>query len=141
MLDAYLRMYDRQMSHYERTQGVEWKGNFGVWALLAGGIALAVRAHTGGCGLHLGLMALLLVGLVVLAHGLWLCLIHESERADKQLWCDYRRRVVALLTGAGGHESELAPPSEPKRTWRAAWFLSEVIVTLALGVALWLIAH
>jgi hypothetical protein len=134
--DRYLRLYERQMAHYERTQEIEWKGSFGVWTLLAAGIAFAVRYPTAVP--HDTWRSVLIA--VVLVHAVWLSLIHQSEETDKELWARYRDRAEELL----GH------PISPSRSewWRVltsglSWLLRRLLwlaleAGLTAGMA-WLI--
>jgi hypothetical protein len=131
-VEANLRLYDRQMTHYESTQGIEWKVNVGVWTLFAAAIAWAAANHDAAsripaCGW------LIALALAVLMHGRWLWLVHDSQEKDKELWCHYR-----------GH-AEKAIPQEIKchytkrtRGREAWWLVSEVGFTFAMAAVLWL---
>jgi hypothetical protein len=126
--DGYLRLYERQMSHFEKTQEVEWKGNFGVWTLLAAAIAWASQRPEETWPVVPTLVVLVLV---VAGHALWLYLIHGSEQRDKAFWCKYRDAAERLLGRT------IPEPPKPRTRWRALrWFASEWFVTLALAVVL-----
>ena len=137
-IDTYLRLYERQMTHYEKTQEVEWKGSFGIWTLLAAGIALASSTEARS---HLGVSAsswwLWMFSPVAAAlQWLWLCLVHESEEEDKKLWCEYRNNAVELL---GGKKTCYKGRPPGKEMW---WQLPGAVVTLLLsGALIWILLH
>jgi hypothetical protein len=127
-LDAYLRMYDRQMTHYEKTQGVEWKGNFGVWALLAGAI-VSVANSPFVIYFETRLTAAGLTVVLAIAHLTWLALVHGSEQWDKVLWGRYRFEVERRL--GTSHADE-----KVSRIRNVVWLLCEWSITAVLAAAL-----
>ena len=123
---AYLRLYERQMSHYEATQGVEWKVSFGVWALLALAIRWAAE--------HSALLPVTWAGaayMVPIAHSLWLMLIHRSQETDKGLWARYRAKAEEVLhvAIAKGHPARSVPKE-------VLWLAAEAGISLALALIL-----
>jgi hypothetical protein len=140
--DSYLRLYERQMAHYEKTQDVEWKGSFGVWALLAAAIYWAAQnaaklppAHVDRC--------LVSGGYVVAAlHAVWLWLVHDSEAFDKRLWSRYRRAAREMLSTTGVRRDEIEPEIRGFWKWlvwflrRLAWIALEAGVTLVMASVL-----
>jgi hypothetical protein len=77
-VEAYISLYKQQMERYGKTQDIEWKGNFGVWALLAGASFLAAKEPVTLSHCTTGLV----LWLTVVVHGIWLHNIHSSERFD-----------------------------------------------------------
>jgi len=129
-VDTYVKLYERQMAHYENTQGIEWKVNIGVWTLLVAAIAWAstntVKISARGWGISLVL--------VVVAHALWLGLMHSSEEEDKRFWCLYRAAAEDALGVT------VVPKHVPRPWWKSAlWLLSEVIVTAGMALLLFLV--
>ena len=119
-------LYKQQMEHYQHTQTVEWKGNFGIWTLLAGAIYLAkdkfpVIPHPYSWVILIGTPAL---------HCLWLFMVLQSEQADKKLWVRYRKEALELLRGAPARPDETVSKRGTLRT--IVWLTSEVGVTFAL---------
>ena len=131
-VDAHVRLYERQMAHYENTQSIEWKVTFGIWTLLAAAIYWAAQ-NAFRLGLDSRLRILLLAFPVL--HAVWLCRIHESEEFDKRLWARYRTAARAIL---------LSPTEVPKDERESTrnyldewtWILMEAGVTLMMALAL-----
>ena len=136
-LDGNLRLYERQMTHYEKTQDVEWKGSFGIWTLLAAGIAWALKDRF---AIPADAWRFALIG-VVSVHTLWLLLVHQSEEADKKLWSRYRDSADAML----GHAVSTKRSGWCQRLglriyWlgrRLLWLAVEAGITAGLAVLLW----
>jgi hypothetical protein len=134
---AYLRLYERQMTHYEKTQDVEWKGSFGVWTLLAAAIVWAMKNRA---AVPEDMWRPVLIG-VVLVHALWLVLVHQSEETDKELWSRYRDSVEALL-GRTAPTRRFAWWRNLGRalSWlmrRALWLMVEAGITAGMAWLLW----
>lgn len=130
----FFELYKQQMEHYRHTQIVEWKGNFGVWTLLAGAIYLAkdkflVIPHP--------YPWLILIGTPAL-HLLWLSMVLQSEQADKKFWVRYRKEALELLRGGPAMRDETISHRGKLRT--IIWLVSEVGVTLALSALFVMIA-
>jgi hypothetical protein len=128
-VDAYINRYKQQMDRYSRTQEIEWKGNFGVWALLAGAVYFAGTNRSIAIPLcFIGPMLLVLT----LVHMGWLLNIHSSERFDKKLWAEYRLRASQIIQPNAPDEGTF------KHSWikEAVWILLEVGVTTLLSLAL-----
>ena len=131
--EAYVRLYERQMSHYEKTQEIEWKGSFGIWTLLAAAIALALQHPA---AIPHEAWRVVLMG-VVTVHVFWLLFIHRSEEADKALWSRYRDRAEELLGRA--------TPQAGSEWWRGLdwvarrviWIAMEAVVTAGMALLLW----
>jgi len=130
-VETYIKLYQQQMEHYHHTQDVEWKGNFGIWTLLAAAIYLFVQrlTTTPSC------LALIVCVLITVTHCCWLHKIHESEEFDKQLWARYRGEARRLLLNGDD------PPSDEDFKARSApqrlvWLLLEAGLTAALSGAL-----
>lgn len=132
-VEAYVKLFDRQMTHHENTQGIEWKVNIGVWTLLAAAVVWAsknlVAARAIPCW---GWTTALL--LAVAAHALWLGLVHASEEADKKGWLGYRADAETVLRGR-----EVRPDSGRGKIKATAWLISEAGVTVAMALVLWLL--
>jgi len=129
-VEAYLKLYERQMAHYENTQGIEWKVNIGVWTLLAAATVWASdnTATTTTIPAWGWWVAVLLV---VAGHWLWLWLMHRSEEEDKKFWCQCRTEAWKILGAAS------LPAWEGRPWWKEAlWLISEVGVTAAMAIVL-----
>src|SRR5580658_6410202 len=105
-------LYKQQMEHYQHTQTVEWKGNFGIWTLLAGAIYLAKEKPTSIEPLYSWVV---LVTAPIL-HFLWLFMVLRSEQFDKRLWVQYRKEAVELLRGRPALPEETASERGKLRT-------------------------
>jgi len=137
-VDAYVRLYERQMDHYHKTQDVEWKGSFGLWTLLGGGIYLVCvkRVDIGG---YMTTKIILGAGCLVLLflHLFWLWKIHRSEEYDKELWTQYRGEALRLIRGPGRELQSNENKYKLRSNWeRTKWLVLEGGVTLALLLAL-----
>lgn len=133
-VDACLRMYERQMTHYEKTQDVEWKGSFGVWALLAAAIYWAAQNAAKGSPLHVDRYLVNAGYLVAAVQALWLLLIHNSEAFDKRLWSRYRRAAREILSARGARRDEIERP-EGGLWRRLAWIVGRLPwIALEAGV-------
>jgi len=134
-VNAYLMLYERQMAHYEKTQGVEWKVSVGVWTLLAAAIGWAAQhARTPANALTDMRIANLAV-LLPIIHTLWLLRIHASEAVDRRLWSRYRTAARTILL-----RPEAVPGDERERgrsVWsEVAWLALEGGVTALMTVVL-----
>jgi hypothetical protein len=130
-VDAYLRLYDRQMTHYESTQGIEWKISVSIWALLATAIVLAAQRTAPPIGPALAPAVFLLP----LIHAAWLLLIQGSERHDKKLWMRYRAAALSLvLSPAPLPSNEAERDTSPFR--KIVWFVLEAGVTCVMAAIL-----
>ena len=115
-VEAYVRLFERQMAHYENTQGIEWKVSIGIWTLLALAIKWASEISRGVPGWWL-------VFLVPLAHG-----VHWSEESDKTLWGQHRAAALAAL----GDTKATASPT--RRWWKELlWLLPVIAVTFVMA--------
>ena len=103
-VEAYIELYRQQMDHYHKTQQVEWKGNFGVWTLLAAAIYLASEKPIAAnhCIVAAIIVPFIVVVVAVSVHGWCLYKIHCSEECDKKYWARYRREARLLLLPGGG---------------------------------------
>jgi hypothetical protein len=99
-VQAFISLYKQQMERYGKTQDIEWKGNFGVWALLAGASYLAAKEPVTLSRCTTGVVLLL----TVIVHGGWLLNVHSSERFDKRLWVEYRRRALDIIQPGHGEQ-------------------------------------
>jgi hypothetical protein len=130
----FVDLYKQQMEHYQHTQTVEWKGNFGIWTLLAGAIYLAQQKSPSidplyACGV---------LAIAPLLHFLWLLMVLRSEQFDKTLWVRYRKEAVEILRGRPALLDETVSERGKLRT--CIWLVCEVGVTVALCIALVLVA-
>jgi hypothetical protein len=136
-VEAYISLYKQQMDRFGKTQDVEWKGNFGVWALLAGAIYLASGKE--GASVPLSVAAPILL-LVIVIHLGWLKSVHRSEEVDKRLWVQYRGKAIRLL-------QPVVTPDDGadwiERPWyrEVFWLLLEVGMTAILSAALFAILY
>jgi hypothetical protein len=92
-VDSYISLYKQQMVRFGQTQGVEWKGNFGLWALLAGATYLVANKSVDvppAC-------ALVILAGVCAVHAGWLVFVHDSQQIEKDLWVVYRDKAAAIL--------------------------------------------
>lgn len=137
-VEAYINLYKQQMERYKNTQNIEWKGNFGVWALLAGAIYLASGKE--GATVPLSVAAPVLL-LVIAIHLGWLISVHSSEEEDKKLWVQYRGKALRLLQHGGGTQADGA--DWVKRPWykELIWLVLEVGMTASLSVTLFAILY
>ncbi len=142
-LKAYVDLYKQQMLHYEKSQDVEWKGSFGVWTLLVGGVFLAWQNFgSENPALFNPWIALVIAGLPVLIHFFWLFKRHKFEEFDKKLWSRYRAEArTILLTSEADGDAKL-PDDELEYQGlsfldRLKWLVLEVGVTLGLALTLW----
>lgn len=131
---GFLGLYKQQMQNRHYTQEVEWKANIGFWTLLAGANYVLVRYPISISPCYAFLICLT----TVVMHGWWLRMIHNSEEADKRLWCCYRKE--ALLELRRGRASDdttetIKPPQDEKRMRRSEWLwlIPELWLTLALS--------
>ena len=117
------------MDRFTQTQAVEWKGNFGVWTLLAGAAYLVAKEHV-YVPLYLAAALLLLLNA---AHVGWLKFIHDSEQFDKKLWVHFRTKALqAIPTEVVGNEHKHN---------EAVWDLFEGGITAILSVALFALIY
>lgn len=126
---AYISLYKQQMERAAKTQDIEWKGNFGVWALLAGAIYFAAREHVVALSCR---KTEVMLALVIIVHTLWLLRIHGSFAFDKKLWDGYRTKTLEIIEPG-------ATQGKPyKRSWFAesVWILLEVGMTTILSLVL-----
>lgn len=125
-VNALLDLYREQMEHFRHTEQIEWKGNFGVWTLLAGAIYLSAKES-----IRIDLRwPLPLLGIAWLSHAFWLYKIHRSEVFDKELWTRYRAEALRLIRNTPVH-----PDEQPwKRRWweELMWLVSEIVLTFLL---------
>jgi hypothetical protein len=132
-VEAYISLYKQQMDRFSKTQDVEWKGNFGVWALLAGAIYFA--SGKDGISISLIWVAAILTVLFFVHLG-WVFTVHSSERDDKERWDRYRGKALDILWP--GHGEEPFKYSRWKEVW---WLLLEGGMTLLLCTALFAILY
>ncbi len=134
-VDSHLKLYERQMAHYENTQGIEWKISIGVWTLLAAAIYWAAQNAAAPKPFAVESCLVVVVFLFPLLHAVWLWRIHESEEFDKRLWSRYRTAARAILLSPD-HVPE--DEKESKRdVWdKLAWIVMESGVTLLMAFAL-----
>jgi hypothetical protein len=130
----FVDLYKQQMEHYQHTQTVEWKGNFGIWTLLAGAIYLAKDKVPTIRPLY----ALVVLVVAPALHLLWLFMVLKSEQADKTFWVRYRQEALEILRGTPALPDETVSKRGKLRTF--IWLASEVGVTVALCVALLFVA-
>lgn len=123
-VEAYISLYKQQMDRFSKTQDIEWKGNFGIWALLAGAIYLAAKEPI---NIPLSVAGIVLI-VLVLVHLGWLSAVHYSERCDKRFWVEYRRRTLDIIQPNHGE-----PPFKYSWIREAFWILLEAGMTLILG--------
>lgn len=128
-LDAYISLYKQQMDRFSNTQTVEWKANFGIWALLAGAIYFAAQKSVSA---PKGWVILVLC-CVFVVHFTWLRLIHDSQQLDKDLFSLYRRRAAQILGCEKEQEDLLARSKWYRRPWvrlrELVWTCLEVGMT------------
>lgn len=123
-VQLYINLCKNQMDRFTQTQVVEWKGNFGVWTLLAAAAYLVAKEHV-----HVPLcLAAVLLLLLNAAHIGWLKFIHDSEQFDKKLWVHFRTEALKAIPGE-------AVGNELKHN-EFVWDLFEGGVTAVLSVAL-----
>ena len=133
--EAYLRLYERQMTHFEKSQELEWKIGFGIWTLLAAASFWAVQNRSATKPIVLDHWLLLLVFALAPIHAFWLWRVYESKAFDKKLWTRYRFEARSLL---------LAPASVPKDEWESerdlrsavVWLVLEAGITIVLAIVL-----
>lgn len=125
-IEAFISLYKQQMERFHQTQQVEWKGNFGVWTLLAGATYLAKEA-TVPVSLCIVLPVLFLL---CVFHGAWLWKIHNSERVDKMFWVRYRREALELLRESNVHRDETH--EEIGKLQKLIWLSLEMGITVIL---------
>jgi hypothetical protein len=138
-VEAYISLYKQQMDRFNRTQDVEWKANFGVWALLAGSIYFVAQRSV---ILPSCLVAIILVAFCVVHCG-WLLFIHDSQRIDKDLWKLYRRKAAEILI-CDVEQEKLLSHSEWYRGPRIRellWTSFEVGITALLCLLLFVMLH
>lgn len=83
-LDAYLKLYERQMAHYENTQNVEWRGSFGIWTLLAAAVYWASQNLTAARPVVIDSWLVLALFLVpVTLHGSWLLKCTDPKNSTR----------------------------------------------------------
>jgi hypothetical protein len=133
-VEAFLSLYKQQMEHFHQTQGIEWKGNFGIWTLLAGAVYFAGQRSIG----IPHLFAVIALTLLILIHGCWLFKVHSSETEDKKFWARYRGEALQLIRG----NQSLKEDEEEKKTKRSystefIWLFLEVGVTILLCALLY----
>jgi hypothetical protein len=102
--ELFVDLYKQQMEHYRHTQTVEWKGNFGIWTLLAGAIYLA-KNNSFCIPASFALAPLAAPAL----HCLWLVMVLQSEQFDKHLWVRYRKEALEILRGHEAHTDVTCP--------------------------------
>jgi hypothetical protein len=128
-LDAYISLYKQQMDRFNNTQDVEWKANFGIWALLAGAIYFAAQKSV---TVPKGWVVLVLCCAVVV-HYVWLRLIHDSQQLDKDLFSLYRRRAAQILECEKEQEDLLSRSKWYRKPWvrvrELVWTCLEVGMT------------
>jgi len=134
-LNAYLKLYERQMIHYERTQDIEWRISIGVWTLLAVAIGWAAQHASTPANAMTDSRIADVAFLVPFIHALWLWRVHASEGFDKRLWSRYRLAARTILL-----RPEAVPEDEKERArgfWdEVAWLGLEVGVTVLMTVVL-----
>ena len=136
---AYVDLYRRQMDHFEKTQEVEWKGNFGVWTLLAGAIYLfsekPMQFHSW--------LQIALPALITLIHAGWLWQVHTSEDVDRKLWVIYRNEARLILSPSGtAHFPVEELKGERTVLHRLKWLVLQVGLTAALsGILVFVLRH
>ncbi|SRR6266851_7077356 len=124
---AFIALYKQQMTRFNQTQQVEWKGNFGMWTLLAGAIYLAKEKS-----LSLSFCAAAIpLFVVTLLHFWWLYKIHQSEKIDKMLWVQYRHEALEILRH-GEHAIPAETDSGRSLAQDLSWLLVEVGITILL---------
>lgn len=128
-VQAYISLYKQQMERYTKTQDIEWKGNFGIWTLLAGAIYLAATRPT---TISRPLAGSVLIVLTALHCG-WLWAVHSSGEIDKGLWVEYRGKALLLLDARSSASSKHKRPF-----WKElVWLCLEVGVTAVLSLILY----
>lgn len=131
-LDTYVKLYERQMTHYENTQGVEWKVTIAMWTLLAAAISWTAQ-YPGVLRGFLGPYRLAVFVFPVF-HALWLFRVHDSEQFDKRLWVRYRTAARVMLSLDAFPDDETV---SERRTWdEVGWIAMEAGTTLVLAFAL-----
>lgn len=137
-VDAYIALYKQQMERFGKTQEIEWKGNFGLWAFLAG--AIYFISDKKEFSLPLGASVGILLAIIVI-HWAWLKAVHRSQEVDKKLWVQYRGKAIRILQPEG-----ISPEDGAvwvKRPWyrELFWLCMEVGMTVMLSGALFMIMH
>jgi hypothetical protein len=138
VVDGYIKLYERQMAHYEKSQEIEWRGSFGIWTLLGAAIYWATTTTT---VLPLGRWGSVILLLAPLLHGLWLYKMHQSEEFDKRLWARYRKAAREILLKETSAANASLPADEGEyvgltfrqRMW---WIVLELAITFALTTVL-----
>jgi hypothetical protein len=134
---AFIAWFKQQMERFNQTQQVEWKGNFGVWSLLAGAIYLA-KDKSITIAANFPCLAVIILAVVFLCHLVWLLKIHDSQRVDKRLWVRYRGEALTLLRGGAALRKD---ETESERTFlqEATWLTTEAGITLVLCVLVFIL--
>lgn len=153
-VETYVKLYQQQMEHYHHTQDVEWRGNFGIWTLLAAAIYLTIEKspvvqRVTTCRSCLALIVcfgttLILSIILTVVHCRWLWLIHSSEDFDKRLWARYRKKAQFFMRNDPNDlpdgEKDHLPDDEDFRGrttgQRWSWLLLEGGLTFVLCVFL-----
>jgi len=130
-LDAYISLYKQQMERFNNTQGVEWKANFGLWALLAGAAYLVADKSIAIS--HWA--AFLILNVVWMVHLLWLVFIHDSQQIEKDLFVLYREKAAKIVGCAEDQKKVLNNPQmfrENPGVRKSVWTSLEVAITFLL---------
>jgi hypothetical protein len=137
-VEAYVRLYERQMTHYEKTQDVEWKINIGIWTLLGAAIFWAAQNKAASKPIPVEHCLIVAVAItLVIVHALWLRRVHASEEFDKRLWSRYRREARMVLLEASPLPSD-EEHSERDELDKWTWIALEAGITIAMAsVLLW----
>ncbi len=125
--------YKQQMAHYQHTQEIEWKANFGIWTLLAASIYVVTRENV---RIHKGCWILLVLTAVWVIHTWWLWRVHCSEIVDKQLWSRYRAEALRLIRSNDSLQEHEAPFTRSLLR-EIEWLSLETMITALLCIFLY----
>jgi hypothetical protein len=126
-VDAYINLYKQQMDRFGQTRDIEWKGNFGIWGLLAGAIYLAAKEHV-----RIALwVAICILAALWLVHLMWLLAVHASEHDDKERWNRYRSKALDIMWPGHGEG-----PYKINKWGEIRWLLLEAGITAILSCVL-----
>jgi hypothetical protein len=133
-VEAYISLYKQQMDRFNNTQNLEWKANFGLWALLAGASYVAAQKPL----IVPRFWAVFVLCGIVAVHIGWLSFIHGSQQVDRRLWMLYRRKAAAILQ-CEKEQEDLLQPSRWERLFREPiWTFFEAMMTGLLCVILYI---
>jgi hypothetical protein len=132
-VEALLKLYEKQMEHFQHTQSIEWKGNFGLWTALGGAIYVVTKSHYVVSHQWWAIIILVVFIVPVGLHLWWLSKVHASEDYDKIFWSRYRAEALQAIRGSAYQLYRDEWPYPGREKWqKKRWLAVEVGVTLLL---------